>query len=111
MAALLRTLVLLLAPFAPYAAEELWTLLGHAGPVFKQAWPKWDETLAKEAALEIPVQVNGKLRGKVTVAHGTAQAAIQAAALAEAKVRPHIAGKQVVKVIVVGGKLVNIVAR
>jgi leucyl-tRNA synthetase len=102
---------LLLAPFAPFAAEELWQLLGHAGPVFKQAWPKWDDALAKEAALEVPVQVNGKLRGRVIVPHGTTEEELKQAALADAKIQPLLAGKTIVKVIVVGTKLVNLVVK
>ncbi|MCO5350999.1 MAG: leucine--tRNA ligase [Bryobacteraceae bacterium] len=104
-------LVLLLAPFAPFAAEELWTGLGHPGPVFKQPWPVCDEDLAREDMLEIPVQVNGKLRGKIAVPHGAPQSDIEAAALAEPNVQTHTAGKTVAKLIVVPGKMVNIVAR
>ena len=102
---------LLIAPFAPYAAEELWSLLGHAGPVFKQSWPEFDEALAREELLEIPVQVNGKLRGRITVPHETSKEDLEKAALADEKVQAAIAGKTVVKVIVVPGKLVNLVVR
>ncbi|HRJ18767.1 MAG TPA: leucine--tRNA ligase [Bryobacteraceae bacterium] len=104
-------LVLLLAPFAPFAAEELWTGLGNPGPVFKQPWPVCDEDLAREDMLEIPVQVNGKLRGKIAVPHGAPQSDIEAAALAEPNVQTHTAGKTVAKLIVVPGKMVNIVVR
>ncbi|MCL4796325.1 MAG: leucine--tRNA ligase [Bryobacteraceae bacterium] len=104
-------LVLLLAPFAPFAAEDLWAGLGHAGPVFKQPWPECDEELAREEMLEIPVQVNGKLRGKIAVPHGAAQAEIEAAAQAEPNVQTHTEGKAIVKLIVVPGKMVNIVVR
>jgi leucyl-tRNA synthetase len=102
---------LLIAPFAPYAAEELWSLLGRTGPVFKQSWPAFDEDLAREEMLEVPVQVNGKLRGRITVAHGTSKENLEKAALADEKVQTSLAGKTVVKVIVVPEKLVNIVAR
>jgi leucyl-tRNA synthetase len=102
---------LLLAPFAPYAAEELWALLGNTGPVFKQSWPEFDEDLAREQMLEVPVQVNGKLRGRVTVPHGTSKDGLEKAALADEKIQASIAGKSVVKVIVVPEKLVNIVVR
>jgi leucyl-tRNA synthetase len=102
---------LLLAPFAPFAAEELWQLLGQTGPVFKHPWPAWDENLAREQAVEVPVQVNGKLRGRVTVPHGTSEDDLKKAALADEKVQAHTAGKTVVKVIVVAGKLVNIVVK
>ncbi len=103
--------VLLIAPFAPFAAEELWTLMGHTGPVFKQSWPKFDEALAREESLEIPVQVNGKLRGKVTVALDASLEDIKAAALADPNVQAHTAGKDVVKVIYVPAKLLNLVVK
>jgi len=108
---LAESVTLLLAPFAPFAAEELWAILGHQGPVFKQPWPVFDENLAREEALEIPVQVNGKLRARITVPHGSSKEDQQAAALADAKVLPHIDGKTVVKVVVVADKLVNIVVK
>jgi leucyl-tRNA synthetase len=68
-----RNLVLLLAPFAPYLAHELWERLGENGSLLKAAWPKYDAELAKEEELEIPVQVNGKLRGKVVVPADSAE--------------------------------------
>jgi len=108
---LAETVTLLLAPFAPFAAEELWSILGHQGPVFKQPWPVFDADLAREEALEIPVQVNGKLRARITVPHGSSKEDQQAAALADAKVLPHLDGKTVVKVVVVADKLVNIVVK
>jgi leucyl-tRNA synthetase len=105
------TVTLLIAPFAPFAAEELWTLLGRPGPVFKQSWPKFDEELAREEALEIPVQVNGKLRSKVTVPNGSSDDEQKAAALADERIRQWIDGKQVVKMIIVPGKLINLVIK
>ncbi len=108
---ILPNLVLLLGPFAPYAAEELWESLGRTGPVFRQSWPEWSEALAAEDALEIPVQVNGKLRTRISVPIGTLQAELEKFALADPKVQPFIAGKQIAKVIVVPDKLVNIVVR
>lgn len=104
-------LVLLLAPFAPFAAEALWAELSQPGPVFKQTWPVCDESLAREDMLEIPVQVNGKLRGKISVPHGAPQPEIEAAALAEPNVMVHTAGKRVVKFILVPGKMLNIVVQ
>jgi leucyl-tRNA synthetase len=106
-----RTLTLLLAPFAPFLAAELREQLGGEGAVFRTAWPIADSELAREAEIEIPVQVNGKLANVVTVPMGSDEATIQAAAQADAKVAARIAGKTVVKVIVVPGKLVNIVVR
>jgi leucyl-tRNA synthetase len=106
-----RTLTLLLAPFAPFAAEELWAELGHNGPVFKQSWPVYNADLAREEALEIPVQVNGKLRARIVVSHTATKEEQEQAALADEKVQANLAGKQVVKIIVLPGKLVNIVVR
>ncbi len=105
-----RDTVLLLAPFAPYLAHELWEMLGERGNLLKAPWPKYDPELAKEEEIEIPVQVNGKLRSVVVVAPGTLQEEILEKALAEEKVQIHVAGKEVVKKIFTG-KLVNIVVR
>jgi leucyl-tRNA synthetase len=106
-----RVVTLLLAPFAPFAAEELWTLQGNQGPVFKQAWPEFNAALAAEDTIEIPVQVNGKLRTKVMVPAGASRDEQQAAALADARVKPYTEGKTIAKVIVVANKLVNIVVK
>src|SRR5437016_13476432 len=103
-----RNLVLLLAPFAPYLAHELWEMLGEKENLLRAPWPKYDPALAKEEEIEIPVQVNGKLRSRILV---PADAFVRECALADEKVKAAIAGKQVVKVIVVPGKLVNIVAK
>ena len=110
LADLQRNLVLLLAPFAPYLAHELWEMLGETGNLLKTPWPKYDPELAKEDELEIPVQVNGKLRGKIVIAPGTSEDQIKQKALADEKVQSYVAGKQVVKVIFTG-KLVSIVVR
>ncbi len=106
-----RNLTLLLAPFAPYLAHELWEMLGEKGSLIKTAWPKFDPALAKEDEIEIPVQVNGKLRGVIVVPIDTDQGKLQQLAAADPKVQGFTTGKQVVKVIVVPGKLVNIVVR
>jgi len=105
-----RTLVLLVAPFAPYLARELWEMLGETGDLLKAPWPKFDPELAKEEEIEIPVQVNGKLRGKVVVAPGTPESEVIERALADEKVQKFISGKEIVKKIYTG-KLVNIVVR
>jgi leucyl-tRNA synthetase len=106
-----RSLVLMLAPFAPFLAAELWEEIGGEGQVFRASWPVANAELAKEDALEIPVQVNGKLVTVITVAMGSDDAAVKAAALADAKVAARIEGKTLVKVIVVPGKLVNLVVK
>jgi len=107
----LPVLVQMLAPFAPYTCEELWEELGRTGPVFRQAWPVADPELAKEDAIEVPVQVNGKLRGRVRVAIGMSKEELERLALADDKVTPWLEGKQVAKIIVVPDKLVNIVVK
>jgi leucyl-tRNA synthetase len=108
---LLRTLVLLLAPFAPFLAAELWEELGGEGSVLRAPWPKSDPELARENEIEIPVQINGKLTAVVRVAAGADAKTTEAAALADEKVRARTAGKNVVKVIVVPGRAVNLVVK
>ena len=110
-AEIFRNLVLLLAPFAPFLAAELWEAAGYEGPVFRAAWPLADAELARAAEMEIPVQMNGKLVTVVTVPAGSDEATIRAAALTDAKLAARIEDKTVMKVIVVPGKLVNIVVR
>src|SRR5207245_10499814 len=106
-----RNLVLLLDAFAAYLAHELWDKLGEKGNLLKAAWPKYDADLAREEEMEIPVQVNGKLRGKIVVPAGATEDFVLEHALADGKVKSAIAGKQIVKKIYVPGKLVNIVVR
>ena len=108
---LLQTLVLLLAPFAPFIAAELWEELGGEGAILRAPWPSTNPDLAREDELEIPVQINGKLINVVRVPAGSSAEVIQAAALADEKVQSRIAGKNVVKVIVVPGKTVNLVVK
>ena len=106
-----RSLILLLAPFAPFFAAEMWEELGGEGVVFRTQWPLVNEELAREDEAEIPVQVNGKLVTVVKVPAESDEAAVKAAALADEKVKARIEGKTVVKVIVVPGKLVNLVVK
>jgi len=106
-----RDLVLLLAPFAPYLAHELWEMLGEKGSLLKASWPKFDAGLAKEDELEIPVQINGKLRSRITVPADSSESFVLNGALADEKVQLAIGGKQIVKKIFVLGKLVNIVVK
>jgi leucyl-tRNA synthetase len=106
-----RSLVLMLAPFAPYLAHELWEMLGEKGSLLKASWPKYDAELAKEDEIEIPVQVNGKLRGKVIVPAESEEAFVLERALADDKVRAAIGGKPIIKKIYVPGKLVNLVVK
>ncbi|MBI5707797.1 MAG: leucine--tRNA ligase [Armatimonadetes bacterium] len=106
----LETLILLLAPAAPFSADELWESLGLRGFTHQQAWPVFDPEIAAEDVWPIAVQVNGKLRDTVMVPAGSSNQELEAAAKASAKVQVHLEGKEVKKVIVVPGKLVNIVA-
>jgi leucyl-tRNA synthetase len=101
--------VLLLAPFAPYLAHELWERLGEKSNLLKAPWPSYDAALAKEDQIEIPVQINGKLRSRIVVFADAPEQFILDCALADGKIKAAIAGKQIVKTIVVPGKLVNIV--
>jgi leucyl-tRNA synthetase len=103
-----RSIALLLAPMAPYLAHELWEMIGEKCSLLKAPWPKYDPALAAEDEIEIPVQINGKLRSKVVVPATANDKEVEAAALADEKVQAAIAGKQI-KVIVVPKKLVNIV--
>ncbi|HYL74834.1 MAG TPA: leucine--tRNA ligase [Bryobacteraceae bacterium] len=111
MADVLEKLALLLGPFAPYLAEELWEEQGRQGPLFHQTWPAYDPDLAREEEAEIVIQVNGKVRGRIFVAFGTPREALEKHAIGDAKIAALLDGKQVVKVIVVPDKLVNIVVK
>ncbi len=101
--------LLLLAPFAPHLAEELWARLGHADSLAFAPWPQANESLLGEAVIEIPVQVNGKLRAVIQIPSAAAPADIMAAARAAPGVAPHLAGKTVRKEIYVPGKMINLV--
>jgi leucyl-tRNA synthetase len=106
----LESLVLMLAPFSPHAAEEMWQHLGHNGGLLNSGrWPQADAQLAKHDELEIPVQVNGKLRSRLLVSPQVTEAELRTAALSDEKIRAIIQGHQVVKVIVVPQRLVNVV--
>ncbi len=106
-----EALVLLLSPFTPHVCEELWERLGHQGGVVRAGWPEADEAAARAEAIEIAVQVNGKVRDRVTVPVDASEQEMRDAGLAAPGVRPHTDGKQIVKVIVAPGRLVSIVAR
>ncbi|HEY3859456.1 MAG TPA: leucine--tRNA ligase [Gammaproteobacteria bacterium] len=106
----LEGIVLMLAPMVPHVAESLWRGLGHPGSVMAERWPAADPAALRRSTLELVVQVNGKLRGKILVAADAAREVIEKAALAEPSVQPFVQGKEVKKIVVVPGKLVNVVA-
>jgi leucyl-tRNA synthetase len=105
------TLLLLLAPTAPHLAEEFWQQRGHSYSIHNQKWPKWDEALAKEEEITLVVQVNGKLRDRITVPASITEAQAKEKALGSQKVKAHLKDKEIVKTIYVPGRLVNIVVR
>jgi leucyl-tRNA synthetase len=103
-------LVLCLSPYAPHLAEELWSgPLGKTGSLARQPWPEFDEALCVDDVLEIPVQVNGKVRGKVLLAREATEEQARAVALADESVSRYIDGKNVKKVVYVKGRILNII--
>lgn len=102
--------VKLIAPLTPHIAEELWTKLGHVGSIAYAQWPIYDESKLEEDTVEIIVQVNGKLRAKLTASKNITKDELEKQALADEKVQHHLEGKTIRKVIVIPGKLVNVVA-
>ena len=107
----MKTLVLLLSPFAPHISEELWNLLGGAKTLAYEPWPVWDEEAIKESSVTIPVQVNGKLRSRLELPADSDAAATEAAALGDSKIASLLDGKTIVKKIVIPGKMVNFVVK
>jgi leucyl-tRNA synthetase len=105
----LKLLTLMLAPMTPHIAEEMWEMLGHTNGIWTVGWPAANGDLAKDDEVEVPVQVNGKLRGKLKVAVDTTQEALLKLAQAESSVSQHLDGKRVVKVVYVPNKLLNLV--
>jgi leucyl-tRNA synthetase len=106
---LLAVLVLMLSPMTPHIAEELWEMLGQAGGLARQKWPAYREDLTREEQVEVIIQINGRLRGKILVDEGLAEDETKERAQGDARIAPLIAGKKIVKVVVVPKKLVNIV--
>ena len=107
----LEPFVLLLSPFAPHITEELWRLLGHTESLAYAPWPQFDEALTVESTIEIPIQILGKIKSRIKVAPGTAKDDLEKLALADEKIAELLAGKKIVKTIVVPDRLVNFVAK
>jgi leucyl-tRNA synthetase len=107
----IESLVLMLSPFAPHTSEELWERLGHPDGLTAARWPEYDRDVARAEEITVPVQVNGKLRSRLVVPAGTSDADLERLALADPVVQTYCAGKTVAKVVVAGGKLVNVVVR
>jgi leucyl-tRNA synthetase len=108
---MLEGLVLMLSPMAPHISEELWEILGHSDGVYSQKWPRYSAELAREEQVEVPIQVNGRVRARIMVDAGLPEQELQNRAASDSRVAPLVAGKQIVKVVVVPNKLVNIVVR
>jgi leucyl-tRNA synthetase len=106
-----EALVLVISPFTPHLAEELWEHLGHEGGVVAAGWPVWDDAVARDEEIEIPVQVNGKVRGRITLPAGASEDEIRAAALALPAVQTYLADSEVIKVVVANRRLVNVVVK
>jgi leucyl-tRNA synthetase len=106
----MESYVLMLAPMAPHVAEELWRALGHEDSLACAPWPSFDPKYTEESVLDMPVQINGKVRGRISVDAGASREQVQEAALADPRIRKHLEGATVRKVIAIPGKLVNIVA-
>ena len=105
----LELLTLMLAPMTPHIAEEMWEMLGHSNGLWTAQWPAANAELARDDEVEVPVQVNGKLRGKLKVAVGTTQEELLNLAIADKLIAQHLAGKRIVKVVYVPNKLLNLV--
>jgi leucyl-tRNA synthetase len=106
----LESLVLMISPFAPHMAEELWEALGHAGGLSAASWPSFDAAVAKAEEVVVPVQINGKVRARITASTEASEAQLRELALADSAVQQHLAGKEIRKVFVAKGPLVSVVA-
>lgn len=107
----MKTFALLLSPFAPHISEELWSILGGTKTLAYEPWPKWDEGALKENVVTIPIQINGKVRGKIQISADADSAETEKTALNDTKIAALLEGKTVVKKIVILGKMVNIVVK
>ena len=110
-AAAIRNLIIMLAPFVPHVTEEMWEHLGYGGSVHDQSWPEYDESALVKDTVEIVVQINGKIKEKINIAGDLSREEMEKTAMENDKVKGLIDGKNVVKVIAVPGKLINIVVK
>ncbi len=109
--AAIRDLLLVLSPFAPHVCEELWEKIGGPPSIATQPWPSWDESLCVDDVVEMPVQINGKVRSKVVLPAAASEGDARDAALADEKVQGYVDGKRVVKVIFVPGRILNLIVK
>ena len=109
--AVLEQFILLLNPFAPHIAEELWNAMGHPGTLTFERWPSYDPALLVEDTIEVPVQINGKVRAKIIVPSDSDAKSLEAAARADETVQKNLEGKTVVKIVAVPGRLLNFVVK
>jgi leucyl-tRNA synthetase len=107
----MRSFVILLSPYAPHISEELWQLLGGTTSISNQSWPQWDEAALVESSIEVPVQINGKVKAKISISPDTDRDTMMDLALNDERVRSLIEGKQIIKQIAVPGRLVNLVVK
>ncbi len=106
-----QSLILLLAPFAPFIAEEMWEEIGAPYSVHLQPWPEWDDQAARSRTITLVVQINGKVRDRLEVDADIEPSVMEEEAMASPRIRELTEGKEIVKVITVPGKLINIVVR
>ncbi|HET9371051.1 MAG TPA: class I tRNA ligase family protein, partial [Vicinamibacterales bacterium] len=107
----IESVILLISPFTPHLSEELWEQLGHTGGIGRAGWPTFDEAVARAEEIEIPIQVNGKVRTRITVPADADADVIKAAAMAAPGLQPHLASMEIVKVVVANRRLVSVVVR
>ena len=107
----IESLVVMMSPFAPHTAEELWERYGHEGGLQAAAWPRYDAAVARAEEVVIPVQVNGKVRSRIAAAPDASDAELERLALTDAAVQPYVKDREVTKVVVARGRLVSIVVR
>jgi leucyl-tRNA synthetase len=104
-----ENLLLLLCPFTPHIAEELWEMIGNMPSISQQPWPAWDEKMAADEEVELVIQINGKLRSKLMISAGLPDERVREIALKDSRIAETIGQKRIRKVIIIKGRLVNIV--